>query len=131
VSGANHAKNPNLFIWEEPMQTIQNIAIVIGLILALGNLCTMIYALVKLLSKPQDDLNARVREFEAWKVKVNVTLDNGKAKMQEHSETNEIIIKSVLALIEFEMEYCTTEHKVVSKALEKAKDELHGYLARK
>jgi len=113
------------------MQTIQNIAIVIGLILALGNLCTMIYALVKLLSKPQDDLNARVREFEAWKVKVNVTLDNGKAKMQEHSETNEIIIKSVLALIEFEMEYCTTEHKVVSKALEKAKDELHGYLARK
>ena len=46
-------------------------------------------------------------------------------------DTNEVLIRSVFALLEFEVHYCETEQKPISKNLERAKDDLHDYLASK
>lgn len=39
--------------------------------------------------------------------------------------------KEDLILIEFEIQYCLTEKKQLSKDLEKVKEDLHSYLARR
>ena len=41
------------------------------------------------------------------------------------------MLHSLIALIEFEIEYCLTEHKVPSDGLKKAKEDLHLFLAGK
>ena len=46
-------------------------------------------------------------------------------------ETNEVLIHSTMALIEFEIQYCLTEKKSLSPELQRAKDDLQSYLSRK
>ena len=104
---------------------------ILQLILTFGNVCILGYTLIKFLGKPHSTLDARVTELEAWKKDITASLQKGNDKFREYDATNEIIIKSILALIEFEMEYCSTEHKPVSSGLQRAKDDLHDYLARK
>ena len=113
------------------MNTVQTITPILQLVLSFGNVCILLFAFVKFLSKPHNSLDERVTELEKWKVDVNRSLALGNAQFEYYDITNEIIIKSIIALIEFEMDYCSTEHKPVSKNLERAKDELHDYLAQK
>lgn len=101
----------------------------IQLILSIGQLVIMGYALTKFLAKPHNDLNSRVTKLEVRVEDVEKSLKYGNDKFREQSKTNEIIIHSVLALIEFEMQYCLTEHKEMSSGLSKAKDDLHNFLS--
>ena len=55
----------------------------------------------------------------------------GNDRFREQEEANDVLIHCVLALIEFEIQYCLTEHKEPSDDLKKAKDILHNYLAKK
>ena len=48
-----------------------------------------------------------------------------------HDATNEVIIESTLALIEFEMQYCLMENKQVSEGLNDAKVSLQKFLAKR
>ena len=52
-------------------------------------------------------------------------------RIRELDESNGVIMRSVLALIEFEIQYCLTENKPMSKGLEKAKESLDDYIAKK
>ena len=102
---------------------------IIQLILSIGQLCIMGYALSKFISKPHNDLNTRVTKLEVRVDDVEESLKQGNDRFREQAKTNEVIIHSVLALIEFEMQYCLTEHKEMSSGLSKAKEDLHNFLS--
>lgn len=102
---------------------------IVQLILSIGNLCIMFYALNKFLSKPRDTMEERIAVVEAEMREVKEALRRGNVKFESQDKTNEVLIHSVMALIEFEIQYCLTEHKQPSSDLEKARDALHKFLA--
>lgn len=101
------------------------------LFLSFGNVCIMLYAFKKFLSKPHDSLEERVAVLESEQREMKERLLRGNDKFREQDNTNEVLIHSVLALIEFEMQYCLSEKKPITEELQKAKENLHSYLARR
>lgn len=101
------------------------------LFLSFGNVCIMLYAFKKFLSKPHDSLEERVAVLESEQREMKERLLKGNDKFREQDNTNEVLIHSVLALIEFEMQYCLSEKKPITEELQKAKENLHSYLARR
>ena len=111
--------------------SIQELLALSPSVLALVNLFLMLYALTKFIKKPHDSLNDRVTvlEVEVKELKAIQKYDN--KKFRELIATNEVIIKSTLALIEFEIQYCLTENKQPTKELEDAKVDLHRFLSKR
>lgn len=109
----------------------KDILTIMQVILAFCNLCIMGFVFVKFLGKPHDTLEIRVTTLEGKIRDIEASLKKGNEKFSEHDRANEVIIKSVIALIEFEIQYCLTEHKEMSENLTKAKNDLHEYLSRR
>lgn len=101
------------------------------LVLTFGNICVLAYALYKFLNRPHDTLEDRVNAHDVEIADIKKSLLQGNDRFREQDDTNEVLIHSVLALIEFEIQYCLTEHKEPSKDLERAKDDLHSYLSKR
>ena len=101
------------------------------LVLTFGNICVLAYALFKFLNRPHDTLEDRVNAHDVEIADIKKSLLQGNDRFREQDDTNEVLIHSVLALIEFEIQYCLTEHKEPSKDLERAKDDLHSYLSKR
>lgn len=104
---------------------------ILQMILAFGNICIMAYAFSKFLARPHDTLEQRITNLESRVDDLEESRDQSTDKFKEQTSTNEVIIHSVLALIEFEMQYCISEHKTMSPGLEKAKEDLHTFLSKK
>ena len=104
---------------------------ILKVLLQIANVVVLGYALFRFMKKPHDSLETRIISIEERLEKVEQSQTRRDEKISKVSETNEVLIHSVLALIEFEIQYCLTEHKDMSKDLEKAKEDLHSYLARK
>lgn len=104
---------------------------ILQLMLAFANICIIGYGFIKFLNKPHDNLESRVSALELEQREFKQSLHQGNDRFREQEDTNQVLIHSVLALIEFEIQYCITEHKEPSKGLEKAKEDLNNYLARK
>ena len=113
------------------MEAIQLVLVVLSLITSFGTACTMAYTFTRFLSKPRDTLNERVATVEIKLEEIERALEKGSKHFEEVDRANEVMIHSVLALIEFEIQYCLTEHKDLSDDLKKAKENLHNYLATK
>ena len=99
------------------------------LVLTFGNICVLAYALFKFLNRPHDTLEDRVNAHDVEIA--DKSLLQGNDRFREQDDTNEVLLHSVLALIEFEIAYCLTEHKEPSKDLEKAKEDLHSFLSKR
>lgn len=112
------------------MELIQIILTLLSLFISLCTACTLIYAFGKFLARPHDTLEQRVTYLEIKQKETDEIIDKNNSRFQEQDKTNEVLIHSTLALIEFEIQYCLTEKKPMSKDLEKAKEDLHNYLAR-
>lgn len=110
---------------------ITTILPIFQLILTFGNICVLAYALFKFLNKPHDTLEDRVNAHEVEIADIKKSLLQGNDRFREQEDTNEVLIHSVLALIEFEIQYCLTEHKEPSRDLERAKEDLHSYLSKR
>lgn len=115
-----------------------NILPILQTILAICNIAILGYGFYKFLNKPHDSLEAKHEELkkrvDAHDVEigdVKNALRQGNDRFREQEDTNEVLIRSVFALLEFEVHYCETEQKPISKNLERAKDDLHDYLAKK
>lgn len=108
---------------------IQQILSILQLLLAMANIFILIYAFLKFINRPHDTLESRVSfvETEIKEIKQSLHLGNDRFTLQDR--TNEVLIHSVLALIEFEIQYCLTEHKDMSKGLEQAKEDLNRFLS--
>lgn len=111
--------------------TITNVLPFLQVVLAFANIVILGYAFYKFMNKPHDTLEERVNAHEVEIKEIKASLLQGNDRFREQEDTNEVLIKSVLALIEFEISYCLTEHKAMSKDLERAKDDLHSYLSKK
>ena len=112
------------------------------LILATCNVIIIAYGFHKFVNKPKDDLNARLAALETeikdLKAAINVeikdikdSLHKGNDNFREQDRTNDVLIHSVLALIEFEMQYCLVEHKDMSDGLKQAKKDLNDFLSKR
>ena len=114
-----------------------NILPILQTILAICNIAIIGYGFYKFLNKPHDSLEAKHEELkkkvEAHDVEINdikQALRQGNDKFRDQDEAISVLIKSTLALIEFEMQYCLLEHKDMSSGLAKAKEELNNYLSK-
>lgn len=110
---------------------ITTILPIMQLILAFGNICILFYGFKKFLNKPHDSLEERVNKCESDIKDVKQSLFRGDGRFQEQERALKVIIRATLALVEFEMQYCLTEHKEMSKGLEKAKEALDEFVAEK
>ena len=111
---------------------------VLKVILQIAQVVALIYAGYKFTRKPHDTLESRITtlEVEMKEQKQSLLQGNDRFREQDDKEKQQdkaisVLIHGVLALIEFEVQYCLTEKKPMSKDLEKAKDDLHNFLAEK
>ena len=94
------------------------------------NVCIMLYVFKGFVSKPHNNLEERINKVELKVEDIEDSLKQGNDKFREQNTTNEVLLNSTLALIEFEIQYCLTENKHISPELQKAKENLHGYLSK-
>lgn len=113
------------------MEVIQMVSTIVSLILSLGTLCVMIYGFGKFINKPHDSLEERVMALEIKQKETEQRLQKGNDKFREQDEANEVLLKSLIALLEFEIQYLLTENKPVSDDLKRAKADLNSFLAKK
>ena len=120
------------------MSKLEYTLMILQLCLALGNLSIMIFALSKFIKKPHDKLIDRIVSLEVKVEELQVSLKQGNDRFREYGnrfekqyDTNEVLIRSILALIEFEMQYCIEEKKGLTDGLRIAKADLEKFLARK
>lgn len=110
---------------------VQTILPLMQLLLTFANICVLAYAFFKFLNKPHSTLEEKVQEHEFEIKELKQSLLQGNDRFRAQDSTNEVLIHSTLALIEFEIQYCLTEKKPMSKDLEKAREDLHNFLAKK
>lgn len=101
------------------------------LFLNFANVIILLYALYRFLRKPHDSFEMRLCEAEVAIKEIRASLLQGNDRFRNQESTNEVLIHSTLALVEFEIQYCLTEKKQLSKDLERVKEDLHSYLARR
>lgn len=114
--------------------TGQIVAFVIGLLGAILTILNIIDKYIALKDKndsPFKSLVGKVEEHEVRIGKIESSLFLGNDRFREQEATNEVLLRSILALVEFEIQYCITENKPISKDLEKAKDDLHAFLSKR
>lgn len=99
--------------------------------LSFANICIILYAFAKFLGKPHSTLEQRVKDLED---KVRDLEENNKDEEDRFKKIDKslnVLIHSTLSLIEFEIQYCLTEHKDMSQGLVESKKALHDFLAEK
>lgn len=101
------------------------------LFLQAANVVIILYALKSFLVRPHDTLEKRVDAHDVEIKDNKSSLKQVNDRFREQDDANEVIIKSVLALIEFEVQYCLLEHKDMSAGLENARVDLNKYLAKR
>jgi len=101
------------------------------LVLTLFNIIIILYGFYIFLTKPRTSLEKRVQALEIKMAEVEKSLLKGNDHFRSQDETLEVLIRSTLALIEFEVQYCITENKPISDDLKKVKEDLHIFLSHK
>ena len=107
-----------------PLQFLQ-------LILAAANILVLGYAFIKFLKKPKTALDERVSKLEREILGIKESLANGNDRFKAQSETNEVMQTCMLALIDFELSFCTHQSYKHTEDLIKAKDALRKHLAKR
>lgn len=110
---------------------IQAILPILQTLLAIANIIIIGYGFFKFTQKPHDNLESRITTLELEHREFKHSLLQGNDRFREQDEANEILLHSIMALIEFEVQYCLLEHKEMSKDLEKVREDLHHYLSKR
>ena len=101
-----------------------------GLIM-LSNLAVIFWGFRKFLASPRRELELRVAELETEVKNLKRERDIHEMKLKKIDDVLEVILRSTMALIEFEVQYCLTENKQPTQALEKAREGLNEYLSKR
>lgn len=100
--------------------------------LNIGSIVVMLYALKRFLGSPHDDLLSRVVTLEGKMNEVEKSLNVNWDNHREQKETNEAIQNSVLAIVDFELTFCShAGYDIDTTDLEEAKKILRKHLAKK
>lgn len=108
---------------------LQSISEGMKMFLQFANIVVICYGLYKFLGKPHSTLEQRVAKNENDIAAIKASLKQGNHRFNVLIKGLEIIMRSVVALIEFEQNYCMTEHKEFSDELKTSKKELNSYLS--
>jgi uncharacterized coiled-coil protein SlyX len=111
--------------------TVQDLLPFAQFALTIGNLGIMVYALTKFIAKPHNTLEARVIALEAKTQEFERIIVSMKDNITDEHETNEVMQTCMLALIDFEIQYCTNTHYEVTDDLMEAKKILRKHLGKK
>lgn len=110
---------------------IRTLLDVASLLISFCTLVTLLYTFYKFTRRPHESLQEQVKLLNSKYDEIYKQLGELTAKSAMHDATNEVIIESTLALIEFEMQYCLMENKQVSEGLNDAKISLQKFLAKR
>ena len=113
------------------MQILETLLKILQIFIAAANVGALLYAFKLFLRKPQTSIEERVAVLEAKVKEHDQSLHKGNERFQHNEKAIEVMIHSIMALIEFEVQYCITEKKPMSEELKEAKDDLHSFLARR
>ena len=113
------------------MSWLQLILMIFQLLVAICTFIGMMYAFKVFLSKPKDSLEARVVVLEKEVNDLKKSLHQGNDRFRKQDDTNEVILHSILALIEFEFQYCITEKVTMTDELKNAKEDLQRFLSKR
>lgn len=111
------------------MTAIEGMQQGLQMVLNLFNIIVLLYAFRLFLRKPRDTIEGRVLELEVKVKEIEQSLHQGNDRFKAQENTNEIILHSILALIEFEIQYCLVEKKPMSEELKKARADLNAFLS--
>ena len=107
-------------------------------LLAIGNLCIMLWALKTFLTRPHTTLEEQLKSLEKRIDAIDLvlkdiqkSLDSSHEKHRQQKDTNEVFITSMLAFIDFEIAYCLHTNYEFTDDLMKAKKELQDYVSGK
>lgn len=109
----------------------QTIMSIMQMVLSFGNICILGYAFYKFINKPHDTLEDRVTTIEMDVKEIKQSLHQGNDRFREQESTNEVMQICLLALIDFELAYCSHTNYEHTEDLIKAKEKLREHLARK
>lgn len=100
-------------------------------ILTFGNICVLGFAFFKFLGKPHTTLEGRINTLEVDMREIKQSLLQGNDRFRDQEDTNEVMQICMLALIDFELSYCSHTNYEHTEDLIKAKDILRKHLARR
>lgn len=111
------------------------------LILKFANIVIIGYAAYRFTKRPHDSLQERIKALEDKVEKLDNEVDlrqrdfeqqlrQGNDKFRSISNILEVLLACTLALINFEVHYCESEHKDISEDLEDARKVLNKCLAK-
>lgn len=107
-------------------------------LLAIGNLCIMLYALKTFLAKPQNTISESLKVLEKRMDAIDIflkdiqkSLDSSHNKHREQNDMNEMFITCMLAFIDFEIAFCQHTSYDETDDLFRAKETLQKYLAKR
>ncbi len=103
----------------------------VQLLVGIGTLGTMIFALAKFLNKPHMDMEHRMMELEVKQKEIQESLLKGNDRFREQDEMNEMFIRCMLGFISFEINYCLNTGYKQNEDLLKTKEILELYLAKR
>ena len=98
-------------------------------ILKFANIAALIFAAYRFTRQPTKSLEERVTSLEKKTDEIDKKLTQGNDKFGRIGKALEIFARCTLALIDWEIHYCETEHKVISPELADEKKELHKFLS--
>lgn len=111
------------------MNTVEAMQQGLQMLLNIFNIAALLYAFRLFLRKPRDTIETRIVELEVKVKEIDQSLHQGNDRFKAQENTNEIILHSILALIEFEIQYCLVENKPMSEELKKARADLNSFLS--
>ena len=106
----------------------------------MANIIAILFAAYKFTKKPQESMSERLNALEEKVDKLETEVDlrqkdfeqqlrQGNDKFRSINKILEVLLTCTLALINFEVHYCESEHKDISEDLEDARKVLNKVLS--
>lgn len=99
--------------------------------LAFANICIIMYGGYRFLGRPRTTLENRVAILENELRDLKQNVKEGDAQIAVNEQAMSVMQHSLMALIEFEIQFCISHGEQISDDLKDAKKQLHEYLAKK
>ena len=100
-------------------------------ILASANIVIILYGGYRFLGQPRSTLENRVAILENELRDLKQNVKEGDAQIEVNEQAMNVMQHCLLALIEFEIQFCLSHGDGVSDELKDARKQLHDYLAKK
>jgi len=104
---------------------------IFGLALTIINLIDKVMTMKKNADAPQKMIIERLNALEVEVKEIKGSLLQGNDRFRDQADTNEVMQMVMLALLDFELSFCSHTNYEHTEDLEQAKDMLRKHLARK